>query len=377
MVAKLSTSDSAFLVDQLIDWFRDIKRDLPWRQTYDPYHVWISEIMLQQTQMERGVAYFLRWIERFPSVREVADANEDDILVYWEGLGYYARARNLHKAAKEIVATYSGIVPSDYDTLLMLSGIGPYTAAAVASIAGNQDVVVVDANVNRIFARLFDIDDPIKSSGAQKQVRQLAEGLLPSGKARSFNQALMDFGGLVCTPKAPGCCSCTIQRLCKSYQFGTVSLRPVLKPAKQTVLMTRVAGIIVSEGKIFMQKRESTAVWGGLWEFPGGESLDAKLGAKKLDVVYEVSHNVGFKIIEQHFLVQVQHQYTHHKVKLCAFWCSLTDDNKRQPTLDSATGYSWVTPQEMDGLACPSGVRKVIEYLKLERPEMFTENYAR
>ncbi|PHR28951.1 MAG: A/G-specific adenine glycosylase [Desulfotalea sp.] len=376
MLTRLSQSESNFLVEQLLTWFRTTKRDLPWRQTYDPYHVWISEIMLQQTQMERGVAYFLRWIERFPSVGEVACASEDDILVYWEGLGYYARARNLHRAAQEIVGKYSGKVPADYETLLNLPGIGPYTAAAVASIAGNQDVVVVDANVNRMFARIFDIDEPVKDRGVQKQVHQLASELLPRGKARIFNQALMDFGGLVCTPKAPHCKSCRVQRLCSAYQRGTVSFRPVLKSARKVVLLTRVVAVILCEGKVFMQKRESSAVWGGLWEFPGGETLTGNSSGDELDLVAEVNYDTALRVIKENFLVEVQHQYTHHKVSLLSFVCRLQDEDRQQPTLKSAASFAWVTPLEMDALPCPSGVRKIIKYMKKQRPEMFTANYA-
>lgn len=376
MTEDLSPSDARFFVDRLTGWFRETNRDLPWRRTYDPYHVWISEIMLQQTQMERGVAYFLRWVARFPTVLEVAEASEDDILFHWQGLGYYARARNLHKAAKEIVEKYSGTVPADHATLLTLPGIGPYTAAAVASIAGNQDVVVVDANVNRIFARIYDIDEPVKAGGIQKRIRQLATEMLPTGKARVFNQALMDFGGMVCTPKAPRCSNCIVQRLCRSYQHDTVSMRPVLKPPRQTVCVRRVAGVIVCEGKIFLQKRDHSAVWGGLWEFPGGEAAGEQMGGKELDLVSEVKSDTGLHIIKDDFLVEVQHQYTHHKVTLRSYLCRLKDEERKKAVLRSAVDFAWLTPLEMDALPCPSGVRQVIEYLKKQRLEIFSENYA-
>ena len=376
MFENFSSSERAFLVEHLIGWFRETKRDLPWRQTYDPYHVWISEIMLQQTQMERGVRYFLNWIERFPAVADVASASEDDILAYWEGLGYYARARNLHKAAKEITEKFAGKVPSDYDTLLTLPVIGPYTAAAVASIAGNQDLVVIDANVNRIVARIFNIDEPIKNKVAQIQVRQITGALLPRGKARVFNQALMDFGGMVCTPKAPRCDECTIQALCVSHGLGIVALRPVLKRPKKSVLMLRVAGIIICRGRIYMQKRKSSAVWGGLWEFPGGEAIVEKMSGAELDLISEVKRETGLRIREKSPLVEVYHQYTHHKVTLRVSVCRLQAEKRCNPRLSSATRFAWVTPAEMDALPCPSGVRKVIEYLKQERPEMFSENDA-
>jgi len=180
----------------LLAWFKQNGRALPWRKTYNPYHVWISEIMLQQTQMDRGVGYFLRWIERFPNVEAVADADQQEILKYWEGLGYYARARNLHKAAQVIVAEHGADVPCAYDALLSLPGVGPYTAAAIASVAGNVDIPVVDANVLRVFARLLDIDTPIKSTKNVQQISQLVSALLPKGRARLFNQGLMDLGDL-------------------------------------------------------------------------------------------------------------------------------------------------------------------------------------
>ena len=373
----LSPADQHFLVEQLTLWFRKTKRNLPWRQTYDPYHVWISEIMLQQTQMERGVSYFLRWIERFPAVKDVACALEDEILSYWEGLGYYARARNLHKAAKEVAQKFAGKVPSDYKTLLTLPGIGPYTAAAVASIAGNNDVAVVDANVNRIFARIFNIDEPIKNSGPQQQIHQIAHALLPKGKARIFNQALMDFGGLVCTPKSPCCAVCVVQRLCVSYKLGIVAARPVLKPPKKSVLMLRHVAIIMDDGMIFMQKRPSSAVWGGLWDFPGGEAIVENIEKTEIDFISEVRINTGLAIAEDELLADVYHQYTHHKVTLRSSICTLESKRRRVTENEIHIEGRWVTPTEMDSLPCPSGVRKTIEYLKKERPGMFSNNYAR
>jgi len=371
MVVHLTAQDGDFFVQQLIDWFRETKRDLPWRKSYDPYHVWISEIMLQQTQMDRGVSYFLRWIDRFPKVEDVAMATEDDILSLWEGLGYYARARNLHKAAKDIVLIHGAVVPSDYEKLLTLPGIGPYTAAAVASIAGNQNVAVVDANVNRIFARVLDIEKPVKNSVPQNIIRNLLTTLLPDGRARVFNQALMDFGGLICTPKAPGCEHCSIRKICKAYSNGTVESRPVLKPPAKTIRIHRLVAIIVCKGKIYMQKRGKATVWGGLWEFPGGEAVINGKEGIQVDLEKEVQKDTGLPIIQKDFVVQVQHQYTNHKITLAAYICQLKGGEMQAPRLKSATGYEWLLPSEVDGLACPSGIRKVIEYLKENRPEVF------
>lgn len=364
--------ESTFFLDNLLSWFKATKRDLPWRKSYDPYHVWISEIMLQQTQMDRGVRYFKRWVKRFPEVRDVAYASEEEILKYWEGLGYYARARNLHKAAKEIVEKYSSVVPADYNVLLTLPGVGPYTAAAVASIAGNQDVAVVDANVNRIFARLLDIEKPVKSSSIQQRIKSVAQHLLPQGRARVFNQALMDFGGLVCTPKNPSCSSCPLQSICIAFKNSTVSVRPVLKPPPQAVYVVRYVAIIVNEGRIYMQKRAEASVWGGLWEFPGGEMVltDGK-SPMDLDLVTLVKKDAGLLIRIDQPLVTVSHQYTHHKITAHAYFCTMVGPEKTVPRLTRCSDYRWMTPTEMDGSACPSGVRKIIEHLKSTSPKLF------
>ncbi|WP_169309180.1 A/G-specific adenine glycosylase [Desulforhopalus sp. IMCC35007] len=368
----LSFSEQDLFVTRLLHWFRTTKRALPWRQTYDPYHVWISEIMLQQTQMERGIVYFNRWLERFPVVVDVALAAEDEILRYWEGLGYYARARNLHKAAKVIVEDYNCKVPSEYATLLELPGIGPYTAAAIASIAGNEDVVVVDANVNRVFARVFNIDQPVKTTEVQKKIRAVATALLPPGKARIFNQALMDFGGLLCSPKAPLCHICPVREFCRSYALGLVSVRPVLQKAQENIQIKRVAGIILQNGRIFMQQRKRSAVWGGLWEFPGGEIVVEDDENSQLDVALEIKKDTGLAVIAEQFAVEVKHQYTHHKIVLHCYFCRLQEHKADTPQLRSAEKYSWLSPGEADRLACPSGVRKVMEYLKQHRPELFS-----
>ena len=189
----------------LLDWFEANARKLPWRLRYTPYEIWISEIMLQQTQVKTMLPYYHRWMERFPEVQWVARAPEEDLLKYWEGMGYYSRARNIHKAAQILVKDFGAEFPRNYHVLLSLPGIGRYTAGAIMSIAFNADFAAVDGNVVRIFARLFDLAAPIRDSESQRAFWNIAERLLPRGKARSFNQALMDLGALVCTPKHPLC----------------------------------------------------------------------------------------------------------------------------------------------------------------------------
>ena len=220
--------------------------------------------MLQQTQMERGVDYFTRWIERFPDVESVAAAEQQVILKYWEGLGYYSRARNLHKAAKVIVDDFAGEVVCDYDVLLQLPGIGPYTAAAIASVAGNRDVAVIDANVSRVYARLFNIDSPVKEKKGRDQVAAIAQELLPAGRARLYNQAVMELGGLVCTPRTPKCNTCPLSNCCRAFVKGTVGERPVTGKSKKITTVQRVAGLVFHKGSVLLLQRRESDVWGGL-----------------------------------------------------------------------------------------------------------------
>lgn len=354
------------LVEPLLLWFRRTARDLPWRRTYDPYHVWISEIMLQQTQMDRGVVYFQRWIDRFPSVLAVAEADQQEILKYWEGLGYYARARNLHKAAKVIADELNGQVPCDYQKLLTLPGIGPYTAAAIASVAGNQDVAVVDANVTRVYARLFDIDMPVKESLTQKRIAVMAQDLLPLGKARLYNQALMDLGGLVCLPKNPRCEVCPVASLCKARQAGTTAQRPMIGPGKKIITVQKVAGIIRCGPRIFIQQRSPEAVWGGLWEFPGGELQG---GAPELEVVRHILVETGLAVRVIMPVTTVVHHYTRYKIVLHSFLCELFGQNT-QAILRQAVDSRWIVPAELGQYAFPAGPRKILEHLITISPSL-------
>jgi A/G-specific adenine glycosylase len=372
MINVLSVVDCTEIVQSLLQWFRITNRDLPWRHTYNPYHVWISEIMLQQTQMDRGVTYFLRWIKRFPNVQAVAVAEEQEILKYWEGLGYYARARNLHKAARVIVGEFGGEVPCEYQRLLTLPGIGPYTAAAIASVAGNFDVPVIDANVARVYARLFNINAPVKERKTQKRLGEIAENLLPKGQARAYNQALMDFGGLVCTPKNPHCIKCPVAASCRALHAGTVADRPVLGPKKKIITVHKVAGFIRWREEIFIQQRKAGDVWGGLWEFPGGEIGSGEgetKGEPGTQIVSEILQDTGLSVTLVKPLTRVVHQYTHHKIMLYCFLCIL-EGEKTEPMLRSACNSQWIVAHKLNQFAFPAGPRKLIEYIRARQPEL-------
>lgn len=356
----------------LLEWFKRTDRKLPWRKTYDPYHVWISEIMLQQTQMERGIEYFTRWLTRFPDVHAVAAADEHEILKNWEGLGYYARARNLHAAAKIISEKNEGVIPCDPDKLERLPGIGPYTAAAISSIACNTNIPVVDANVLRVYARLFDIDGPVKSGPARKKIDQLAREMLPEGRARQFNQALMDFGGLVCLPRNPACSDCPVEFSCLARHRGTVSDRPVVINGKSTILIEMATGVLESGGKLFIQQRQNEDIWGGLWEFPGGRLEEGE--SPEDAVVREYLEETGFRVNVCGEITTVTHYYTRYKVVLHCYVVTMNGGAAMpKPFLHAAQDYRWIDVSELRFYGFPAGHRKMLEYIGDSWADFFME----
>jgi A/G-specific adenine glycosylase len=254
--------------DILIHWYREHKRELPWREVKDPYLIWISEVILQQTKVAQGREYFLRFTERFPNVPSLAEAEEDDVLKYWQGLGYYSRARHLHAAARSIMEHFGGHIPSDYHALRSLPGIGEYTAAAIVSFAWNKPYPVVDGNVFRVLARLFAINTPIDAGRGKKEITALATSLMNPQKAGLHNQAIMEFGALHCLPANPDCLHCALQTKCMGYASGS----PQAYPVKQHKARTRSRYFhylhVVCEGKTWLHRREKKDIWTGLYEFP-------------------------------------------------------------------------------------------------------------
>lgn len=253
----------------LIHWYLQNKRDLPWRNTIDPYFIWLSEIMLQQTRVAQGLPYFLRFTEAFPTVFDLAKADEEQVLKLWQGLGYYSRARNLHKTAQQVAFEYNGEFPKRYAELLKLKGIGEYTAAAIASFAYNESVPVVDGNVYRVLSRYFEVETDIASSGAKKEFTQLAAELLPAGEANLFNQAIMEFGALQCIPKNPDCANCIFTNSCAALQKKKVAQLPV--KSKKVKVKTRFFTYLVFEDEVhntLIQKRSQKGIWHNLYEFP-------------------------------------------------------------------------------------------------------------
>ncbi len=346
---------AAAFADSLQAWFDAAMRPLPWRKDYSPYGVWISEIMLQQTQMERGVAYYTRWMRRFPDVRAVAEADFEDILAAWEGLGYYSRARNLHAAAKHVMDEHGGVFPDSPDAIRRLPGVGDYTAGAIASIAFNLPVPAVDANVLRVFARILDIDRPVSDPGVRDLVAGTVRALMPADSPRRFNQALMELGALVCGKKAK-CGECPLRRLCRAFANGTVAARPAATEKRGCREATAVAVMFAEGGRVFVRKRPPHGLWAGMWEFPGGEAADGE--APEAAVARLVRETTGAEAMAVEKIAVVRHSYTTNRVTLHGYLC-----RPRPGASPACPGMEtrWIAPEDTAALAFPAGQRKLLD----------------
>ena len=344
---------------KLLAWYARHARDLPWRRTRDPYAVWVSEIMLQQTQVATVIPYFARWMRRFPTVRRLAAADEADVLKAWEGLGYYSRARNLHRAAKEVVARYGGRLPRDVAALRALRGIGRYTAGAIASIAFGLDEPVLDGNVIRVLCRVFRIRQNPKAAPTRKRLWSLAEDLLPKGRASEFNQALMDLGATVCTPRDPRCDACPLAALCGANARGEQAKLPAMPTRKRTPHYDIAVGVIRRGDRILIARRPSEGLLGGLWEFPGGKTESGETPEQA--VVREAAEEVGIAVRVEAPLTTVKHAYSHFRVTLHVFLCRHVR-GRPQPIECDAT--KWITPAQLDAHAFPTANRKIFPALR-------------
>jgi A/G-specific adenine glycosylase len=392
----------------LLSWYDANRRDLPWRDHPDAYAILVSEFMLQQTTVPAVVPYFERWMANYPTVEKLAEAGLDEVLLMWEGLGYYSRARNLHAAARELVSEYGGEVPSDPHELKKLPGVGYYTAAAVASIAYGIRAPALDANNLRVWSRLLATSD-------RKWIAAAFSRVLPSDRSGDLNQAFMDLGSSVCTPKTPDCAACPLAQWCRAYRTDTVSKYPQKKGRPEMTHIEAAIGIIVKDGKVLVQKRPEGGLLAGLWEFPGGKIGQAMGGGEKarhgdtgtrrrgetsrLDdeaterpseknaeknpyqrearapsptlpsshaptqahespeeaVVREVREETGLRIQVCEKLGVFNHSYTRFRVKLHVFICKRKAGTMYNPTA------RWVTLEELEGLAMPSVNRKIVK----------------
>lgn len=328
---------------KLLRWYPKHARPLPWRKDNDPYHVWVAEIMLQQTRVETVIPYYQRWMERFPTLASLARADQQEVLKVWEGLGYYARARNLHRTAQRVMLEHHGNVPNTVAELLHLPGIGRSTAGAIASISFNRDEPILDGNVKRVLARLMNYEKPVNEPTNQEELWKIAIELLPKGRAGVFNQALMELGETICVPRTPFCPQCPLNKSCASYEKGLQDQRPLRKVKPKIPHYEVVAAIIRRKGKYLLTQRPEGKLLAGLWEFPGGkveagETLPVGLQrelCEELNINVEVKDCIGI----------YPHGYTHFTVRVHAFACRITCG--RLKPREGQT-IAWLSPDEFE-----------------------------
>jgi A/G-specific adenine glycosylase len=344
--------------ERLLTWSRTHRRDLPWRGERDPYRIWVSEVMLQQTRVETVIPYYRRFLARFPTLRSLAEADLDEVLKVWEGLGYYARARNLHQAAQQVVENHGGQLPAHRDALLALPGIGPYTVGAILSLAFGQDAAVLDGNVRRVLSRLFAIDDDPRSAATRKRLWNLAEALLPPGQAGPFNEALMDLGATVCTARDPRCADCPLSEGCRGYQQGNPESYPARVQRRPLPHHDIAAGVIWRGDQLLISKRHTDDLLGGLWELPGGKQEEGETLEECL--VREVREELGIEIAVGDPLMTVRHAYTHFRVTLHVFHCHYLCG---EPQALDCADWRWVRLDELDDFAFPAANRRILAAL--------------
>ncbi len=350
------TDPNQFATD-LLAWYDQTGTELPWRGARDPYHVWLSEIMLQQTQIETVKPYYARFLAAYSTVEALAAAPLDDVLKHWEGLGYYSRARNLRRAAGQI-ATHG--FPDTVEGLQALPGIGRYTAGAIASIAFGVRAPVLDGNVIRVFARLLDLPDDVAQASTKAKLWQIAERWLPTDRVGDYNQALMDLGRLICKPRAPLCSDCPIREYCSAYQQGTQDERPVKATRARTPHYDVAAGIIWNErGEVLIAQRPLEGLLGGLWEFPGGKQEAGETLPECLR--RELREELAIEVEVGELFTKVRHGFTHFRITLHAFTCRYLGG---EPQALGVRAWAWVTPDRFDAYSFGKADRQVIAALR-------------
>ncbi|MBI1277355.1 MAG: A/G-specific adenine glycosylase [Anaerolineaceae bacterium] len=344
----------------LLAWYDQHAAALPWRENQNAYRVWLSEIMLQQTQVETVIPYFMRFLSAFPTVQALAAAPLDDVLKMWEGLGYYSRARNLHQAAQQVAQNDAGQFPQTVEGLLALPGIGRYTAGAIASIAFDQPAALLDGNVIRVFARLTDLEADVTQPGVKQSLWKLAEDWLDRNRPGDYNQALMELGRVVCKPRNPLCAECPISQHCKAFAKGTQSQRPVKKRKAATPHYDVAAAMIWNDsGQLLIAQRPLDGLLGGLWEFPGGKQEAGETLAEC--VRRELREEMAIDVEVGELFTVVQHAFTHFKITLHAFTCRYLSD---EPQAIGVRDWAWVRPDELDRFSFGKADREVIKALE-------------
>lgn len=352
-------NDTRAIVERILAWFAENKRDLPWRDIADPYSIWVSEVMLQQTQVDTVIPFYHRFLSRFPTVESLADASLQEVLKAWENMGYYARARHLHRAAREIAESMDGRVPNTYEDLLGLPGIGSYTASAILSFAFGERRPAVDGNMRRVVCRLFSIQDSVEQPRTKKRILELATEMISSADPASFNHAVMDLGATVCTPRNPSCPVCPVQEACLAFGQGNQEALPITRKKKPIPHKHMTAGIMADEqGRLLIIKRPNRGLLGGLWKFPGG--LKGSEETLKQGLIRCVREELGIGVEVQEALASVEHAYTHFRVTLHAFRCQWRTG---KPKVLDCQDYQWSDPKNFSNFPFSKADRKIIALL--------------
>lgn len=346
---------------RLLRWFEKNARDLPWRRTRDVYAIWISEIMLQQTQVQQALPYYLRFMQRFPDVAALAAAPLDEVLKQWEGMGYYARARNLHRAAGQIMEEHDGRFPAEVKSVTALAGIGAYTAAAILSIAFGRPLAVVDGNVIRVISRLHAWPGDARSTAGKQRLQEMAQRLLDARAPGTFNEAMMELGALICTPQNPLCRGCPVRACCRAFGRGEAERFPLKATPRPRPHHHMTAAVIWKDGTILIARRPEKGLLGGLWELPGGrqeagEGLEealARATAETLDIGIAIGG----------LYARLNHAYTHFSITLHVFTCRYLSG---APRAALHSDWRWVAPCDLDRFAFPRAHRRIIDQLLRE-----------
>jgi A/G-specific adenine glycosylase len=346
---------------RLLKWYAEHKRDLPWRRSQNPYRVWVSEVMLQQTQVATVQDYFRRFVKQFPNVKKLAAADEQDVLRLWEGLGYYRRARQLHAAAQTIVAEHGGRFPRDVETLRTLPGIGRYTAGAIASIAFDQREPILEANTIRLLSRLIAYpEDPTKSAG-QRLLWQTAEEVLPRQDVARFNQGLMELGSLVCTPKGPKCDACPVASLCAAHEAGLVESIPRSGPKTKFTYVTEAAVVVRKNGQILLRQCPEGQRWAGLWDFPRFEIDSEQPPQIQAELVAKTEQQTGIVVEPGPLLRTIKHGVTRYRITLN---CYAARYRSGRIARNGGGKIRWARPAALDDYPLSTTGRKLADFIR-------------
>lgn len=350
--------NEAALVKKLLSWYRREARDLPWRRTRDPYRIWVSEVILQQTRVEQGIEQFVRFLDAFPTVEALAAASLDDVLKVWEGFGYYARARNLHKAAQRVVSELDGRLPKHSSEWLALPGIGRYASGAITSIAFGERIPAVDGNCRRVLARLFNVEGCIDEKAIQDTLDTIAARLVPARRPGDFNQAIMDLGARICIPGHPRCDECPVAKHCQAYAASTQDRIPLRKTKPERPHRVEVVAVVTKRGRYLIGKRQPGGLLGGLWEFP---SVRPERGESHERALHRLAGAIGVRMTVGDQISTVNHAYSHFSVTLHVYACR---------HIEATTGASlyeelkWTTRSDLTNHAFPGANRKFMTALR-------------